>query len=172
MGAQQGSREGSAVGLRKVLVATSILGLVLLGMTASASANNRTCVYLGAGLTTGLPVLGVEHKMQNGFAIGAAIGGFPLPAVGGLAVFVESTANAKYYFDLGDVDPYVSVFGGVISLILKGLHPIGSVAGCAVGVEMIVSRLRLAAELGYTAAFVEDERMGAVRFGGSLGFCF
>lgn len=158
--------------LRKVLVTTCILGLLLLGTTASASANDRTCVYLGAGLTTGLPVLGVERKMPNGFAIGASIGGFPLPAVGGLAVFVESTADAKYYFDLGDVDPYVSVFGGVVSLILKGLHPIGSVAGCAVGVEMMVSRLRLAAELGYTAAFVENERMGAVRFGGSVGFCF
>lgn len=158
--------------LRKVLVTASILGLVLLGMTVSASASNRTCVYLGAGLTTGLPVLGVEHRMQNGFAIGASFGGFPLPAVGGLAVFVESTADAKYYFDLGDTDPYVSVFGGVMSIILKGLHPIGSLAGCAVGVEMMVSRLRLAAELGYTAAFVENELMGVVRFGGSVGFCF
>ena len=159
---------------RRTMVTTLVLAL-LLGMAASASARSYTCVYLGAGLTTGLPVLGVEHKMENGFAIGASIGGFPLPAVGGLAVFLESTADAKYYFGLGDIAPYVSVFGGVVSLIRQDFHRIGSVgsvAGCAVGVEMIVSRLRLAAELGYTAAFIDDEHMGAARFGGSVGFCF
>jgi hypothetical protein len=162
---------------RKTLVIVCVLSALLLsGLTAAASASGRTVVSVKCGSGTGLIGLELEHRFENGFAVSAEGGGLYLEDKGDKIWLFQGALSGRYYFVRGDMNPFVGL-GAVAAGVGTKL---GKFEGNAVapgviaiaGLEIMFKRVRLAGEIGYTALFLDNKKLGALTYGASLGYTF
>lgn len=166
--------------LRRTLVCVCVMSaLLLIGLTASASASGRTAIGIKSGLGAGLIGLEIEYRFDSGFAIGVAGGGMYAASEDGNKWYGHGAVTGRYYLIRGNMNPFVSVgamgaAAGIKSGEIEASAAIPGVLGTA-GVEIMLRRIRLAGELGYGVWFLGDpeaERIGGFMYGGSLGYTF
>lgn len=166
---------------RRTLLAVLVLSALLLGRAAVASAESRTVIGLKSGGGAGLIGLEVEHRFDNGFAIGATGGALTFPVGDSAKVWLFTGAvSARYYFSSGSVNPFVAVGAGAGSLAYEEGNEDGSatlpLAFATVGAEVMSNRLRIAGEVGYGYLFDDsvgsDGKAGYFVYGIGLGYSF
>jgi len=166
---------------RRTLLAIVVLSALLLGRAAIASAESRTVIGLKSGAGAGLVGLEIEHRFDNGFAIGATGGALTFPVGDSAKVWLFTGAvSARYYFSCGSVNPFVAIGAGAGSLAYEEGSEGGSatlpLAFATVGAEVMSSRLRIAGEIGYGYLFDNGAepagKVGYFVYGIGLGCSF